>query len=192
MLKDLRVLLVFVLLTGIIVACKKYEDPQSTVSGDDFTNLYCNDPAAVNYNHGFPGKPDNSKCFYPTDVFSGTYTFEDQVYYSADYIYAPSASDTFDLILTPVDKTELSVYGMCSNGNPVKFFADRYYRAVGDSSFVVEDSIKLPGQIFCNNVTDTVTGLITRRPDNDTLSVSFTILSDTGITFHTGRAYKKQ
>lgn len=190
--KDLRGFLIFVvLLSVIVIACKKSEDPNaSAASGYDLNNPYCNDPQAINYNHGFPGKPDNSVCFYPTDVFAGVYTFKDDVYYSEEYIYSPNSSDTYDITLMAESRTKMSVYGICDGGSAVKFTADRYYRAVGDSTFVI-DSVKLPGQIFCNNIKDTLTGIITRLPSNDTLTVSFTILSDTGIVFHTGKAWKK-
>ena len=189
MLKDLRGILLIVILMGIIASCSKYEDPQSAVSGDSFTNAYCNDPEAVNYNNGFPGKPDNSQCFYPTDVFAGTYAYEGQRSYSYEYKFAGDAK--FDITLKPVSRTKLGVYGVCPDGAFLSFTADRFYRAVGDSTFMV-DSIKMPGQIFCGNIKDTLTGIITRTPYSDTLTVSFTVVSDTGILYHTGRAIKKK
>jgi hypothetical protein len=191
MMKDLRGLLILLVLASVIVtACKKSEDPNAAAaSAYDFNNPYCNDPQAVNYNHGFPGKPDNAVCFYPTDVFTGIYMFDDQIYYSEEYLFATSR--LLELTLKPESRTLISVYGICEGGTAVKFTADKYYRAVSDSTFVV-DSLKLPGQIFCNNIKDTLTGLITRTPVNDTLTISFTIQSDTGIAFHTGKAWKKQ
>jgi hypothetical protein len=193
MMKDLRGLMAFaVLMSVIIIACKKSDSQNaSAADGYNLDNPYCNDPEAVNYNHGFPGKPDNSICFYPTDVFDGVYTFEDQVFYSTEYIFSPEASDTFDITLKPVSRTQMQVFGICKGGEAIKFTADKYYRAVGDSTFVV-DSLKLPGQIFCNNTKDTVTGIITRTPYSDTLTLSLAVVSDTGIVYHTGKAYKKQ
>jgi len=191
MIKDLRGILVVAALACAIASCAKYKDKTADPSiANGFNSTYCNDPEAVNYNDGFPGTPDNSKCFYPTDVFSGTYSFTDVVYYSEDYLAAPNMNRTYDLMLTPLSRTQLAVYGICSNGGFVSFTADRFYKAVGDSTFYI-DSVKMPGQIFCNSIKDTITGLVSRTAYNDTLNISFTIVSDTGITFHTGKAIKK-
>src|ERR1043165_6289024 len=72
------IILSLALVMGFAFSCKKWQDP-APKEDPRLTRPYCNDPEAVNYNWDFPGKPDNSVCFYPSDLFAGTYTFWDTV-----------------------------------------------------------------------------------------------------------------
>jgi len=180
-----RVLVAF-LFSGLLLgawSCAKWKDPAPTTD-PRLTNPYCNDPNAVNYNWGFPGKPDNSVCFYPTDLFAGRYLFVDSIYLSSDLTYLGTLTET--LFVSKVSQTKLSITGFCSSGNTLTFTADKTYTATLDT--LVGDSITARGQIMCR-AKDTVNGAITKdRIVDSLLHVSFQVVSDTNVTTHTGSA----
>ncbi len=181
--------LLFALSLCVLFSCEKYKDTKAA-SDPRLTNPYCNDPTAVNYNWGFPGKPDSSVCFYPTDVFNGVYEVHDSVYLLASglYIYA----DTFVMTIHKLTDTTMSVLGFCSNiGDSLLFKAGPLYVATLDT--LIGDSITTSqGQMFCS-INDTVSGTLTKDRINDSLLyISFQVSSDTGvIVTHVGTAYKK-
>ncbi|OJW79875.1 MAG: hypothetical protein BGO69_13640 [Bacteroidetes bacterium 46-16] len=164
------------------LSCKK----SNTSTPDSDSRLdrpYCNDPEAVNYNWAFPGTPDNSICFYPTEVFSSAYAFNDSVYFKdGTFLY-----DTpLTLHLYALDKTKLVMTGFCGAGSTDTLWltADRFYRAQLDTT--IEN-----GQALCN-IKDTVTGnIIQSMSDSSTLKVNFTVVSDSdNVYFHRGTALK--
>src|SRR5262245_8926779 len=63
----------------LLASCEKWEDTPGK-SDPRLERKYCNDPEAVNYNRDFPGTADNSVCYYPSDAFSGRYSFIDSIY----------------------------------------------------------------------------------------------------------------
>jgi hypothetical protein len=171
----------FFVLVGLF-SCKKYEDTKGVHDPRLDSTYYCNDPAAVNYNWGFPGIPKDSLCFYPTDVFSGTYLFKDSIYTPEGL--APVMILPLTLNMYKLTKTNLRVTGFCPSGDSLRFTVDRYYKAYGDTTVV-------SGQTFCN-IVDTMSGTMTKYNTNDTiLYVDFTVVSDTGTTYHRGTAYKQ-
>jgi hypothetical protein len=171
----------------MLYSCKKWKDEQPTPDSR-LTRPYCNDPEAVNYNWDFPGKPDNTTCFFPTEVFSGAYSFTDSLY-SGDLEY--DTFYTYNISLVARSKSKFVVTGFCQGGGKeLTFTADRYYRAAADS-LMMADSTFLSGQIGCR-AADTLSGLITKDPrENNRLRINFTVLSDTGTTFHIGTAIKQ-
>lgn len=167
-------------------ACAKNE-PYNTPSDEQLSTHYCNDPIAINYNHGFPGVADNSVCIYPTDVFQGTYQLRDSVF-NAEY--------ELDTILEYVvsfqarSLTRLVMSGFCPNGDSIRLTADRYYKAGVDST-MLQDSSMREGHIFCRQA-DTISGFITRyNSDTDKIRINLAIASDTGINYHIGTGLKK-
>ena len=171
-------------------SCKKYKDAPATTD-PRLTNPYCNDPAAVNYNWGFPGKPDNSVCFYPTDLFQGVYELHDSVFLTSNgyYVFA----DTLVLTINKHDNIHIGVIGFCSSGDSITMSAGSNYLAVVDT--VITDSLAKYGQQLCG-IADTVYGTITKDRINDSiLYINLFVASDTGvITNHLGTAklkYKK-
>ncbi len=144
------------------------------------SRLYCNDPDAVNYNWNFPGTPDNSTCYYPTEVFASAYTFNDSVYFSdGQYLF----SKLYTLHVYPLGKTKLGITGFCGPYDSLKLTADRFYRAQLDST--IEN-----GQPLCSN-TDTISGyIIQNMKDSSLLQIEFLVASDTGINIHRGTATK--
>jgi len=178
--------IVFTCLLFSLVACQKWSDPPPKTD-PRLTNHYCNDPAAVNYNWGFPGVPDSTICYYPANVYKGTYLFKDSIFLSNNiFTYAYNNADSF-LYIYPLSKTKIGVLGFCANGDTLKFTVDRSLRAVLDSSALGA------GQPFCS-LTDTVTGTITldiTDSTNKTFLVDLTVASDTGINFHRGSAKKQ-
>lgn len=169
----------------LLLSCAKWKD-KAPYTDPNLTNPYCNDPNAVNYNWGFPGKPDNTTCFYPTDIFSGTYVFVDSVYLLPDIIYVSTQTET--LHINKIDQTKLSITGFCSGGNVLNFHADKSYVATIDTT--VGDTVTARGQLMCRTV-DTVNGSITKdRLVDSLLHISFQVISDTGITNHIGNAKK--
>ncbi|MCD6064583.1 MAG: hypothetical protein K0R82_2494 [Flavipsychrobacter sp.] len=181
---------IFVLAATLaVVACKKYEDK---IGVADLPNSYCNDPEAVNYNWNFPGKPDNSTCFYPDSVFAGTYILSDSVYYSEDFIFSRAQTDTLTISKRGTDShSQLTVEWKTCNIR-MNFTADRFYKATADSLFGA-DTIIRAGQLFCRP-TDTLSGFMMKdRNDPKRLKVNFTIRTDTGskVVFYNGTAIKQ-
>jgi outer membrane protein assembly factor BamB len=144
------------------------------------SRVYCNDPEAVNYNWNFPGTPDNTTCFYPTEVFNKAYTFNDSVYFSdGTFLFTKS----YTLHFYALDKEKLAIVGFCTSGDSLRLTADRFYHAQLDST---NDA----GQQLCR-VQDTVSGtIIQNKVDSALLQINFTVLSDTGLTYHRGTAVK--
>lgn len=171
----------------LFAACKKAEDKVGI--NDDRLNdrTYCNDPSAVNYNWGFPGKPDNSICFFPTEVFKGTYQLADSMF-DVNYIF--TGLRTITLNIAASDYTRLTVTGFCNDNSSLLLTADKFFKASVDTTIYV-DSIKMGGQLLCRPV-DTLSGVITTSRGNDTsIRINFTVVSDTGISYHIGTAIKQ-
>ena len=173
----------------VFFSCKKWKDPAPTTD-PRLTNPYCNDPAAVNYNWGFPGKPDNSVCFYAIDLFAGKYIFKDSMYLASG-LYV--GYDSLVLNISPVAQShsKMTVTGLCGfSGSVVISMTAASYTATVDT--VVGDTTTLHrGQILCR-IQDTLTGtLVKDRIDSTLITVSFQVANDTGIVMHTGRAIKQ-
>lgn len=172
-----------------LIACKKYEDPAKP--DIILTNHYCNDPIAANYNHGFPGIPDNSVCVYATDFFEGAWIWVDSIY-DADMNF--QQRQTRNLSFSPLSlnedslRTRLTVAGFCDNNTILKIRANKYASALTDTLVAGTNG----GQIFCNT-TDTVSGYFKRT--NDTLTQSMNIIltenKPSGVFYHKGLAVKQ-
>ena len=168
----------------LFISCSKMQD--GDVKDNLFDRPYCNDPDAVNYNRDFPGTPDNTTCFYPKDLFAGTYLFKDTVY-NADY-----ERDTildYNITIVAKNNTLLKLAGFCGQDS-VTLIADRYYKATVDST-TFQDSTKIAGQLLCRN-TDTLSGIITTdEADSNKIRFIWAIASDTGLNYHSGTAIKQ-
>lgn len=178
--RKVALLLVFCCLA--FYACKKWED--KTPQHDDRLNKpYCNDPQAVNYNSDFPGVPDNSICVYPVDAFRGEFLFYDSVFLGDNSFRFMSV---YTIHIYALSNTKIALVGVCSPNDSIKLSAGKSYIATVDSS------LNMPGQYYCR-VLDTVIGTITKNTltSTDSLKINFTVLSDTGITFHAGPAIKQ-
>lgn len=171
-------LLAFALLP-FISSCEKWKDPAAQNLG--LTSKYCNVPAAINYNVGFPGIEDNSTCIYPSTPFAGNYGYRDSIYNNADEL---SIGDSINFTISVTDSFRFSIQNFCSNSNPLKFIANRYYRAEADSI------IGAGTQLMCRTQ-DTLSGRVEYRNTDSSLYIEWTIVSDTAINTHKGRAYKK-
>lgn len=181
--KKLAILL-FCFATLSVVACKKWADPAPT-SDPRINNPYCNDPEAVNYNWGFPGVPDNTKCFFPSDIFNGTYQFTDSVYQASTGFFIFTQQQTLQVVKRSQNKLE--VFGLCGTGS-LFITAHRNFIATIDTT-VGDTSIINRGQLLCRTQ-DTASGTITYNRIDSLLHISITVVSDTGITIHTGKAKK--
>ena len=172
--------------TLLFISCAKWKDP-APYTDPRLTNPYCNDPNAVNYNWGFPGKPDNTVCFYPTDLFVGTYIFTDSVYRTSDLsLFLSTVTET--LYVSRLSQTQIAVTGFCANGNSIHLTADKSYNATVDTT--VGDTLTARGQTLCR-IVDTVSGAISKdRIVDSLLHISFIVVSDTGSTTHIGSAKK--
>jgi len=149
--------------------------------------FYCNTPEAVNYNWGFPGRPDSTLCFFPSDIFTGTFLFRDSVY-RPDGTFDSAASQTDYLLrFLPLTRQRLALVGFCPGGgtdDSVYLTADRFLRST-------IDTVAGDGQIACRTQ-DTVSGTVIRRlGDTTRLAISFEIVSDTGTAAHRGTAYQQ-
>jgi hypothetical protein len=185
-------LVIFMGFAAIIGSCKK-EDPQTKTDDGRLIRSYCNDPQAINYNWDFPGTPDNSVCFYPDEMFKGTYKVFDTSF-NADYIKDTTSYREFTITVNPVNKTKLLVSGYVLNNtctlNNLGVTGNRFFKATVDSLFLPPpDSLFLNGMPVCDK--DTISGYLSRTQTNDTLIINFMITMDTGLVFHKGRAIKQ-
>lgn len=183
-----KIFLLFILVVVAFASCDKWEDKPG--NGDDRLNRpYCNDPEAANFNVDFPGRPDSTVCYYPYEYFEGTYQFSDSSFYSGDYVFGGLRSYTFNIRRNGASKRQLLLSGFC--GTDISFTADKYLKAFADSTNHPTDSTKLPGQLVCNPV-DTLSGFMTMvNRDSGIIRINFTVLTDTGIVYHTGRAIRQ-
>jgi hypothetical protein len=175
------VLLLIGICSVVLFSCQKWQDNLS--NGDPrLTHPYCNDPAAVNYNWGFPGKPDSTTCYYPTDVFKGNYLYNDSVYLPDDSL---AYVKQYTLQVNALDYTKMTVIGFCGS-NHLSFTAGKYAIATADTNAV-------KGQTFCRTL-DTLSGTLTHitniKGDTIWMGINFTVVSDTGSTTHKGTARK--
>lgn len=177
--------IVVVVVVGLF-ACNKWKDPAATTD-PRLTNPYCNDPEAVNYNWGFPGKPDNTICFYPKDLFVGNFLYVDSVYITASNTFIYSDSLVLHIYSTPGSNSKIAVLGFCSGGDSLKLTAGATYTATVDT--LIGDSVTARGQRWCR-VKDTVSGTIFDSRIDTLLHINLQIISDTGITTHMGKAKK--
>ncbi len=163
----------------LVFGCKKYTDPQP-FTDSRINNPYCNVPSALNYNWGFPGIADNSLCIYPSTFFSGTYFYRDTIYDATGNVMG---QDSFQVTITAIDTTAVHITGFCGT-NIIKAKANRYYKLVYDSTFVV-------GQHLCSN-DDTLIGGGSKKDFLDTMTVKFNyqINNTSGVSFHAGTANK--
>lgn len=173
----------FVILLSVVlfaVSCKKWQD-KPAVADPRLTNPYCNDPNAVNYNWGFPGKPDNTVCFYASDLFKGTYTYTDSVFHT-DFLAI--STQTYTINIYPLSQTRVALVGLCAATDTLKL--------TGGKAFLANiDTVIGYGQQACRPV-DTIYGTITKdQAAAGVLHINFTVNSDTGITLHNGTAIKQ-
>lgn len=166
-------------------SCKKWTDP-APVTDPRLTNPYCNDPDAVNYNWGFPGKPDNTICFYPSDIFNGTYLFVDSVYLTSSGLFISTQTET--LQVSKQSKTALFISGLCSNGNILRVTAHADFTATIDTT-AGDTTTYNRGQLLCRTQ-DTASGTFTYSRIDSQLHIQFQVVNDTGMTTHIGRAKK--
>lgn len=178
--------LILLIVVGSL-SCKKWEDP-APVDDARISRPYCNDPTAVNYNWNFPGKPDNTTCYYPSDLFVGNYTLNDTIYDDKD-VYL--AALTRDISLTKVSYNQVAVNGLCDFGSNLVVTAWAPYFAAVDTT--VGDTLsESQGQLFCRTQ-DTVTGYFSRdKIDSSLVYIELTVKSDTGRTIHRAFARKKK
>ena len=153
--KLLFTILSLLFIGAVFYSCKKWTDPAPT-NDPRLTNPYCNDPNAVNYNWGFPGKPDNTLCYYPTDLFKGTYEYIDSVYIASSALFIYSKVET--LTVYARSQTQLTVFGLCDAPDSLLLHASSNFIATVDS--LVGDTLTVRGQTMCR-IQDTINGTIT-------------------------------
>ena len=168
---------------GVLLSCAKYKSPKG-YTDPQLTNHYCNDPLAVNYNWGFPGIPDNTVCFYPTDVFAGKYIFRDSIFLQSGYIFI--RADSFIMTIKKINTTQMSVFGVCVNGDSLVLTATPSFIASVDTT--EGDTVTNCGEPLCGS-NDTINGTITQNRLDSVLTILFQVASDSGIiTLHSGSA----
>jgi hypothetical protein len=175
----------------ILPSCEKWTDAPGSDDPRLGDRKYCNIPDAVNYNWGFPGKPDSTVCFFPSDLFSGTYQFKDSVYLENNTFDSVKSQTSYTLHIYKLTKNRFALVGLCGIMDSLKFTAERTtYRATGDSTIKTSDTTVGHGQFFCRSL-DTLTGFILKpQSDSNKLILNFRVVSDTGVNFHRGTAIK--
>lgn len=157
------------------VSCSTYTDPEKPDIDDQLQNKYCNIPTAVNYNWNFPGKEDNSICFYSWDFYEGRWQFINDVYAAnnnVEKLYSDTIVLSFSKNAADTAKAEMQVSGWCGSGN-FNILIDRFYIAKTDT---------MPNgfnyQIVC---LDTISGTLEKNiMDTSTLSLKMSVLSPNG------------
>lgn len=188
--KYFRNLLLFCLSIGLATSCSKWVDPNPDVDPRITARKYCNDPQAVNYNWDFPGVPDSTVCYYPADLFEGSYSFKDSIFKSNNSYDTNYAPQTYMLQLTSLGKNKLQLTGFCTN--PLFFTAPRIgTMAHGDSTYKIDDTTWAYGQPFCRSQ-DTLSGTLIREIDSvgKLITIEWKVVSDTGTRLHRGVARK--
>lgn len=160
-------------------SCQKWVDHPAKNLG--LTSKYCNNPAAINYNQGYPGIEDSTVCIFPSEPFVGNYRFRDSIYDDANIL---SIGDSILFSITKESRTRISCHDFCASGNQLFFTADRYYKANGDSLLFAG------AQTMCRTQ-DTLMGSLLYRPADSSLYIEFKVMSDTGIRTHKGFAFKR-
>lgn len=166
-------------------SCAKYKSTVAKPYTGD-TTRYCNDPNAVNYNWNFPGVPDSTVCFYPTDVFAGVYLCHDSIYLASSGLFI--RADTLILTIIKHTETAMTLSGFCPTPSVINMTAGLQFSASIDTA--VGDSVTdISGQLLCG-VPDTIAGNITQNQlDDSIIYINFTVSDDTGlITNHQGSA----
>lgn len=166
------------------MACSK-EDKKGDNLDDKLTNKYCNIPGAVNYNWGFPGKEDNSICFFATDYFVGTWTFYDTIILQdSTFIGTDSMQITFETIPGDTTYRKMNMLGWCGN-DPILLDISKFYIGLSDTFRNSEG-----WQMTCNN-TDSVKVELSKNI-LDTTIVNFHIrqYSNNELQFHNGTGKK--
>jgi hypothetical protein len=167
------------------VSCTKKTDTKATPD-PRLTTHYCNDPAAVNYNWGFPGIADNTVCFYPTDIFKGVYEYHDSVFFKSSGFFI--RADTFLLTINRHSNSKFSVIGFCASGDSLLLTAGANYIATVDTT-LGDSTTTIRGQALCSTA-DTINGVLNKDRLNDSIIyINFVVASDTGvISTHVGTA----
>ncbi len=181
----LAILSIASIITLGLFACNKWKDPAPT-NDPRLTNPYCNDPDAVNYNWGFPGKPDNSLCFYPKDLFIGTYMYVDSVYITDRNLFIYADTVYLHIYSRPASNSKIAIVGFCGSDS-LKLTAGASYIATIDT--LIGDTLTSRGQQWCR-AKDTVSGTVFNSRIDTLLHINLQIVSDTGITTHIGKAKK--
>ncbi len=165
-----NIILLFLLVAT--AACSNYTDPDP-ISDPRLTTPYCNDPSAINFNWDFPGVPDNSVCFYPSEVFAGNYIWHDTL---LNDNLTPRSFDSSFVTISQLDTTRVKLVGRCSTD---------LFLTTNKFLNIVIDSVVNNGQIFCRP-TDTIVGqgLKIGFADDTKFTIDYTIFSDTGNSVH--------
>lgn len=191
--KKSTLILTTILLTLLHFSCKKWTDPAPYDDPQVQERKYCNDPEAVNYNWDFPGIADSTTCIFPADLYTGTYTFTDSIYFDDETtLDTDLVFQTYTLQIIRNAKSKFSIQGFCSS-NELTFTAGRStYQASADTTLKQDDSTYAYGQPLCS-IQDTLTGTVTKSTTDTTgktITISWEVVSDTGINYHKGTAIK--
>ncbi len=190
----LQLVLFVLFISTLTFSCKKWSDPAPKEVPGIGDRKYCNDPEAVNYNWGFPGVADSSICYYPVDIFKGTWLFTDSVYNDDNTLDSVKSLTTYTLEIVPLTTNQFLIKGFCTNGNGLQFTSTRSALHVSADSLIKDSDTSFNyGQFFCRTE-DTLSGSITRSLNDSTykeMYINLTVVSDTAINFHRGTAYKQ-
>jgi len=189
--KKLTIILFIAVSSAIIYSCQKWKDTTAVVDPRITARKYCNDPAAVNYNWDFPGVQDSTVCIYPVNLYEGTYSFNDSIYFEDNILDSGRILQTYNIQLVPAGKNKLLLKGYCSND--IQFTVQRNgLKAYADTTLKLDDTTFAYGQPLCR-ILDTLTGTIIKSTNDSTkknLFIEWRVVSDTGINYHKGTAIK--
>ena len=173
--------------TAVFFSCAKWKVPKP-YTDPQLTNPYCNDPNAVNYNWGFPGKPDSSLCFYPNSLFVGSFMYHDTMY--NDTLFIGADSFIVNITIPGNSETAMTLSGLCgAGGATISLTGLPGYEATVDTT--VGDTMTLSsGQLLCAQ-NDTISGYILRDRVDSPAVLHFylqVVLGDSATISHYGSA----
>jgi hypothetical protein len=188
----LTILVLFAVIAAVFFSCAKYKDPKG-YTDPRLTNPYCNDPTAVNYNVGFPGKPDSTVCIYPSSEFTGTYVFHDSVFNDTLFLFM----DSLVLRISAYNHNKILVKGLCSDTTCVDTFTANLLKVASVDTALLDTITLTVGQLLCPCIlplppADTVSGTFTIDAlDSTLLHINLVVISDSGSNTHAGSARKQ-
>jgi|SRR5690554_613977 len=184
---NFKILAIFAFILTGIISCKKEGDPDPIDLEDQLTNPFCNDPRAINYNWGFPGKADSTVCQFPVDSFLGNWIFTDSVFYE-DETFSEVVIRNLQFFSTEDTLLQhMEVHGWCMNNNIIYLTADRFNNALLDD--LIENH---GGQLGCSSE-DTLSGHFNKNfIGNDSMRITVSEKGAEGTKNHRGLAIRSQ
>lgn len=181
----MKQLLSWGILALLMTGCSKTADTKPDIS-DQLSGKYCNIPAAVNYNWGFPGIEDNTTCIFATSYYEGNWAFVDTVALPDETVVRiDTLLLNFSKIASDTTQRLMHMAGWCGSENLI-MDVDRYYMATTDSF-----DNNLGWQKICSNQDSLHVSIRKDLYDTSKLYITITQYNDLGNFTHKGNGTRQ-